>query len=45
VDLAQLVEEPGVDLRQVEDLLDRVARPERVPDVKDALGVGGAEPS
>ena len=27
VDLAQVVQEPGVDLRQVEDLLDRVARP------------------
>jgi len=39
-EFAQLVQEPRVDLGQVEDALHRVARAERVADVEDALGVG-----
>src|SRR5258708_1152977 len=43
VDLAQLVQEPGIDLCQVEDLLHGVAGPESVAKVEYALGVGRAE--
>ena len=43
VQLAQLVQEPRVDLREIEDLRDGVAGAESVAEKVDALGVGRAE--
>ena len=42
-ELAQLVQEPRIDLRQVIDLLHGIARPEGVADEKNALSVRRAE--